>query len=251
MFTTQSILTWQDEDHLSFPVINKNHRRLKRSAFHSFYSVSLVSCSLRCQSHHRCFSSNYRDASDHGGICEMNEGGAEPPIEENEDLEYDKNSVYTHFRNKKYGCQLTGCLNGGSCIFSEVSKTFRCVCKGPWIGEYCKACLVPLGMQSGAILDSQIRASSEWDINLPAQQARLHFVKTDHGAWSARSNDIHQWLQVDLLNTTRVSGVATQGRNGCSCNQWVTKYKLKYSEGGQAFMFYRRSGDNSDKVGNN
>ena len=31
----------------------------------------------------------------------MNEGGAEPPIEENEDLEYDKNSVYTHFRNNK------------------------------------------------------------------------------------------------------------------------------------------------------
>ena len=80
MFTTQSILTRQDEDHLSFPVINQNHRRLKGSAFHSFYSVSLVSCSLRCQSHHRCFSSNYRDASNHGGIC-----------------------VYTHYRNKKVG----------------------------------------------------------------------------------------------------------------------------------------------------
>ena len=105
-------------------------------------------------------------------------------------------------------------------------------------------------MESGAILDSQISASSEWDSNLPAQQARLHFVKTVYGAWSARSNDIHQWLQVDLLNTTRVSGVATQGRNGHSGSQWVTKYKLKYSEGGQAFKFYRRSGDESDMVGN-
>ena len=105
-------------------------------------------------------------------------------------------------------------------------------------------------MESGAILDSQISASSEWDSNLPAQQARLHFVKTVYGAWSARSNDIHQWLQVDLLNTTRVSGVATQGRNGFRYDQWVTKYKLKYSEGGQAFKFYRRSGDESDMVGN-
>ena len=107
-------------------------------------------------------------------------------------------------------------------------------------------------MESGAILDSQISASSEWGINTVAQQARLHFVQTVHrtGAWSARSKDIHQWLQVDLLNTTRVSGVATQGRNGCCSNQWVTKYKLKYSEGGQAFKFYRGSGDNSDKVGN-
>ena len=119
MFTTQSILTWQDEDHLSFPVINKNHRRLKRSAFHSFYSVSLVSCSLRCQSHHRCFSSNYRDASNHGWICEMNEGGAEPPIEENEDLEYDKNSVYTHFRNIKVGWRLF--------LFSK-KNTHLCLC---------------------------------------------------------------------------------------------------------------------------
>ena len=119
MFTTQSILTWQDEYHLSFPVINKNHRRLKRSAFHSFYSVSLVSCSLRCQSHHRCFSSNYRDASNHGGICEMNGRGAEPPIEENEDLEYDKNSVYTHFRNIKVGLK--------TFLFSK-KNTHPCLC---------------------------------------------------------------------------------------------------------------------------
>ena len=106
-------------------------------------------------------------------------------------------------------------------------------------------------MESGAILDSHISASSEWGINAVAQHARLHFVKTVYGAWSARSNDIHQWLQVDLLNTTRVSGVATQGRNGCPCAQWVTKYKLQYSEDGQAFKFYRRSGDESDMVGNN
>ena len=108
-------------------------------------------------------------------------------------------------------------------------------------------------MESGGILDSQISASSEWASNHAAQQARLHFVKTVYrtGAWSAKFNDIHQWLQVDLLNTTRVSGVATQGRNGCSCSQWVTKYKLQYSEDGQAFKFYRRSGDESDMVGNN
>ena len=110
MFTTQSILTRSDKDHLSFPVLTQNHRRLKRSAFYSFYSVSLVSCSLRCQSHHRCFSSNYRDASNLGGICEMNGRGAEPPIEENEDLEYDEKSVYTHFRNEKVGLKVIFCF---------------------------------------------------------------------------------------------------------------------------------------------
>ena len=107
-------------------------------------------------------------------------------------------------------------------------------------------------MESGAILDFQISASSEWDSNHAAQQARLHFVKTDYrtGAWSAKFNDLNQWLQIYLLKTTRVSGVATQGRNGCPCDQWVTKYKLQYSEDGQAFNFYRKSGENSDMVGN-
>ena len=107
-------------------------------------------------------------------------------------------------------------------------------------------------MESGAILDSQISASSEWDSNHAARQARLHFVQTVPriGAWSAGSNNLNQWLQVDLLNTTRVSGVASQGRNGCPCDQWVTKYKLQYREDGRAFKFYRRSGDKLDMVGN-
>ena len=103
-------------------------------------------------------------------------------------------------------------------------------------------------MESGAIHDSQISASSTWRPNHAAQQARLHFKagggKT--GSWSSLRNDNNQWLQVDLQRTIRVAGIATQGRN--ANGQWVTQYKLQYGEDGYTFKVYRQNGDHSDTV---
>ena len=105
-------------------------------------------------------------------------------------------------------------------------------------------------MESGAILDSQISASSVWDANHAAQQARLHFKAGGRktGSWSSLHNDKNQWLQVDLQQTTRVTRIATQGRNGYNPGQWVTKYKLQYGEDGHTLTFYKRTGDHSDTV---
>ena len=107
---------------------------------------------------------------------------------------------------------------------------------------------VPLGMESRAIHDSQISASSTWPPNHAAQQARLHFKVGGGkaGDWSSLRNDKNQWLQVDLQQSTRVRGIATQGRNGYG--QWVTQYKLQYGEDGYTFKFYRQNGDHSDTV---
>ena len=105
-------------------------------------------------------------------------------------------------------------------------------------------------MESGAIRDSQISASSQWRYNYAAHQARLHFKAGGGlaGSWVVRRNDLNQWLQVDLGNITRLTHIATQGRNGYS--QWVTQYKLQYREDGQqAFKFYRSYLDDSDTVG--
>ena len=32
---------------------------------------------------------------------------------------------------------MTGCLNGGSCLFGNENETFSCSCKQPWSGEKC------------------------------------------------------------------------------------------------------------------
>ena len=110
-----------------------------------------------------------------------------------------------------------------------------------------------LGMENSLIPDGQIDASSKWDVNHAAEQGRLHFQATGDkaGAWSARTNDVNQWIQVDLIDPyTLVTGVATQGRNAFNIDQWVTKYRLRYSNDRKNFRYYKQQGKTqaTDKV---
>ena len=109
-----------------------------------------------------------------------------------------------------------------------------------------------LGMESGAIADSQITASSEWSVYHSSKRARLYTkdigIEIGRGAWSSLTSDLNQWLQVDLGKITPVTHVATQGRNSWSPAQMVTKYKLQFSDDGASFLFYKRQGESSDAV---
>ena len=106
-------------------------------------------------------------------------------------------------------------------------------------------------MESGAISDAQITASSEWGgrfLHAP-RQGRLNFKTQGRqvGAWCAKKNDPNPWLQVDLGSYTTVRRVATQGRHGWG-QWWVTKYRLQYSDDGISFQFYKEPSDTSAKV---
>ena len=111
-------------------------------------------------------------------------------------------------------------------------------------------CQKDLGMESGEISDRQITASSQLDASHAAIQGRLNLKATGNKAasWSAVSNDPSQWLEVDLGSpNTKVTGVATQGRNYPP--QWVTKYKLQFSNGGVIFNYYTDPRQIENKVG--
>ena len=104
-------------------------------------------------------------------------------------------------------------------------------------------------MESGTITDSQISASSQWDSSHAPYQGRLHFDGGffKAGSWSARRNDLFQWLQVDLGSQyIKVTRVATQGRKDIP--QWVTKYKLQYSNDAANFQYYRDQGKTAYEV---
>ena len=95
-------IAW-DENSVSRPVITRYHRRLKGFTFNTFYSASLVSCSLQCQANPRCVSTNFRKVlslDKTKGICELNEKGALLPIEDKE-LELNEESVYSQFYDLK------------------------------------------------------------------------------------------------------------------------------------------------------
>ena len=118
-------------------------------------------------------------------------------------------------------------------------------------------CMEALGMESGAIPNAKVVASSMWDSNHAPGQGRLNFHETTKysGAWAAKTNDANQWLQIDLPSSfTKVTRVATQGRNQNAQwpwgthHQWVTKYKLMYSVDGSNFQFYEEQGQANAKV---
>ena len=103
-------------------------------------------------------------------------------------------------------------------------------------------------MENQAISDAHVTASSQMDDINSAREARLHSksIENQRGGWVALKNDFNQWLQVDLVTFTRITRVATQGRDGY--DQWVTKYRLQYSDDGDIFHSFKVLGVNSPKV---
>lgn len=103
-------------------------------------------------------------------------------------------------------------------------------------------CLEALGMQNGKIPDSAISASTEYNSAHKAINGRLHFLYRSgrYGAWSARTNDVYQYLQVNFGDWTKVSRVAIQGRS--DADQWVKSFTLSYGYDPVFFKDYKEAG---------
>ena len=115
-------------------------------------------------------------------------------------------------------------------------------------------------MESGAIPDAQISASSHYTRtwrsdyyytsirrrDYYAKEARLNARQswTNGGCWAAATNDLNQWLQVDLGGYTKVTRVATQG-SGYGLSGRVTKFKIRYSSDGVKWQFYKEPGNSN------
>lgn len=93
-------------------------------------------------------------------------------------------------------------------------------------------------MESGEISNGNITASSYWAVHHEPYLARLHLQPrwVEARGWASGTNDVNQWLQVDLGIKYDVTRVATQGRP--EYPQWVKKYSLLYSDDGVTFHNY-------------
>ena len=104
-------------------------------------------------------------------------------------------------------------------------------------------------METGAITDGQISASSEHSASLAAIRGRLNVQLSPgkEGSWSAKSLNQNQWLQIDVGSQySKVTGVATQGRRDHA--QWVTKYMLQYGNDEGNLNDYRQQYHTTYKV---
>ena len=103
-------------------------------------------------------------------------------------------------------------------------------------------CSEAIGMQTGRIPDSAIRASSEHGTAYKAINGRLHFLSRSEriGAWAAKNNDMFQYLQVSFGDWTKVTRVAIQGRQDAA--QWVKTFSISYSYDPIFFKVYKEDG---------
>ncbi|XP_033117714.1 uncharacterized protein LOC117117519, partial [Anneissia japonica] len=93
-------------------------------------------------------------------------------------------------------------------------------------------CRDPFGMEDERILDSQITASSN------SQPAR----RNSGTVWTPSSDDVSQWIQVDLLELKTVTGVAIQ-KDLNDKNNALQEFSIAYSLDGNKWRNIRRPSD--------
>ncbi|XP_057580306.1 lactadherin isoform X1 [Hippopotamus amphibius kiboko] len=135
----------------------------------------------------------------------------------------------------------------------DVFTQYICKCPLGYVGIHCEIiCTSPLGMETGAIADSQISASSvhlgfmglqRW----APEMARLHNTGIVN-AWTSSNYDRNPWIQVNLMRKMRVTGVVTQGASRAGSAEYLKTFKVAYSTNGRKFHFIQGAGESGDKI---
>ena len=121
---------------------------------------------------------------------------------------------------------------------------------------YYLECVSALGMEDRRIKDSQITTSSVLKDKSPyGYQARLNQSILPWGGWCPdvsggkiyeRSYD--QYIEIDLLNLTRITGIATQGREYSGGREYVKNYKISYRRDIERVWNFYQEKDQTVKV---
>uniref|UniRef100_A0A3Q2YNM2 Coagulation factor V-like n=1 Tax=Hippocampus comes TaxID=109280 RepID=A0A3Q2YNM2_HIPCM len=119
--------------------------------------------------------------------------------------------------------------------------------------RFSSGCSVPLGMENGLIEDRRISASSvnsNWYFGAWSPFfARLN-KQGAVNAWQAKYRDMKQWLQVELPDVMKITGIVTQGAKSLGKEMYVTTYTLKYSDNGIHWRDYAEDEDRPIFFGN-
>ncbi|XP_044587943.1 discoidin domain-containing receptor 2-like isoform X3 [Cotesia glomerata] len=108
-------------------------------------------------------------------------------------------------------------------------------------------CVLPLGMEEGKIPDDAISASSSYETkSVGPQNARIRQEKNG-GAWCPKaqiSNDIREYLEIDLTTNHLITWTETQGRFGNGQGQeYAEAFFLEYWRNSKWYQYKTLSGD--------
>ena len=116
-------------------------------------------------------------------------------------------------------------------------------------------CSSSLGMEDRSIKDSQITTSSIFKGRTPyGWLARLNKDIRPWSAWCPNNTgrkmiekNYDQYIQIDLLNLTKITGIATQGRQHSNGREYAKDYKISYKKDGGKWDYYQEK-NQIDKV---
>uniref|UniRef100_A0A672J2R2 Coagulation factor VIII, procoagulant component n=1 Tax=Salarias fasciatus TaxID=181472 RepID=A0A672J2R2_SALFA len=112
------------------------------------------------------------------------------------------------------------------------------------------SCSLPLGRQMRLINDSSFTASSTYSsmlLSWGANLAQLH-KKGRANAWRPKTNNPHEWLQVDLWAVRRITGVITQGAQSLLTKLMVTEFSVTVSRDGESWSSVLEERSQREKV---
>ncbi|KAA8578745.1 hypothetical protein FQN60_005354 [Etheostoma spectabile] len=109
-----------------------------------------------------------------------------------------------------------------------------------------------LGMEGGAIVESQISASSVHHGILGLQHWGPDLARLNNqgivNAWTSAAHDKNPWIEVNMQKKMRLTGIITQGASRMGTSEYIKAFKVASSFDGSAYTTYRVDGQRRDKV---
>ncbi|XP_008308736.1 EGF-like repeat and discoidin I-like domain-containing protein 3 isoform X2 [Cynoglossus semilaevis] len=148
-------------------------------------------------------------------------------------------------------CAHQPCRNNGIC--RDLDGDFTCQCPSPYVGKKCQTrCTSLLGMEGGAIMESQISASSVHFGILGLQRWGPELARLNNqgmvNAWTSATHDRTPWIEINLQNKMRLTGIITQGASRMGSSECVRAFKVASSIDGRTYTTYRTDGQRHDKI---
>nr|XP_057932856.1 EGF-like repeat and discoidin I-like domain-containing protein 3 isoform X2 [Doryrhamphus excisus] len=148
-------------------------------------------------------------------------------------------------------CASRPCKNGGTC--RDLDGDYSCQCSSPYVGKQCQLrCISLLGMEGGAITESQISASSVHYSILGLQRWGPELARLNNqgivNAWTSATYDKNPWIEINMQKKMRVTGIITQGASRMGAAEYIKAFKVSSSFDGKTYTSYKTDGSRRDRV---
>ncbi|KAJ7341874.1 hypothetical protein JRQ81_007512 [Phrynocephalus forsythii] len=114
-------------------------------------------------------------------------------------------------------------------------------------------CNKSLNLEGGDASNSQITASSFWDETneigeLVQWSPQNAWLKVQGPSWAANQSNHRQWLEIDLGERTRITGIRTTGSTMLNFNFYVKTFIVNYKNNNSKWRTYKGIVSNEEKV---